>query len=124
MRRAARCFPGLGQTMATVDKLQIDTKASAEEMADVIFGGGAEVIDAPYTGPRKASGIYCDGDCVAPDLTPADEGVILSTGKAKDAANMNRAPHRDTDTADGDSPAAHRTPRRFETQTLLGGVVG
>ncbi|KCV82640.1 hypothetical protein ATO10_06846 [Actibacterium atlanticum] len=110
--------------MAEAYKLQIDTKASTEDTADVTFGGGVEGIDAPHTGPCTASGIYRDGDYIAADLTPAGDGVILSTGKAKDAANMNRAPYRGTDTADGDGPAAHGPPRRLETQALMGRVVG
>lgn len=73
--------------MATASELPIDTSASAMEMADAMFGDGIEIVSASYTGDNNASGIYSDGDSVAPDLTPSDTGVILSTGDAEDVTN-------------------------------------
>lgn len=57
------------------------------DMADAMFGSGITITSATYTGASQASGIYSDGDTVAPDLTPTDSGVILSTGKAEDVTN-------------------------------------
>ncbi|WP_425044809.1 choice-of-anchor L domain-containing protein [Primorskyibacter sp. S87] len=68
--------------MPKTQKLPIDTKASASEMADAMFGTGIEIVSASYSGAGSASGIYSDGDSIAPHLTPSDTGVILSTGKA------------------------------------------
>lgn len=96
--------------MATADKLQIDTQATGEEMADVIFGDGVEVIDATYTGPNKASGIFTDGDAVAPGLTPSDEGVILSTGRAKAVTNNNGDPNQNTNTSSQNNNAVDNDP--------------
>lgn len=65
-------------------KLPVDTTASAMTMADAMFGNGIKIVSASYTGANSASGIYSNGDAIAPDLTPSDTGVILSTGKATD----------------------------------------
>ena len=73
--------------MVKASKLPVDTKASAEDMAEAMFGSGIEILTADYTGAASASGIYSDGDDVAPDLTPSDTGVILSTGKAAKITN-------------------------------------
>lgn len=69
------------------DKLPVDTSASAVQMADQMFGTGIEVVSASYTGADSASGVYSSGDSSAPDLTPSDTGVILSTGKATDVTS-------------------------------------
>ena len=81
--------------MVTPAELPIDTSASAVEMAQAIFGDGVTVItassniaDAPsYTGANGSSGVYSNGDSIAPGLTPSDSGVILSTGNATDVTN-------------------------------------
>lgn len=73
--------------MKVASKLPVDTGAGAMKMADAMFGIGITVQSASYTGAASASGIYSDGDAVAPDLTPSDTGVILSTGKASDVTN-------------------------------------
>ena len=48
---------------------------------------GIEIESASFTGAGRASGIYSDGDDTAPELTPSDTGVILSTGDARDITN-------------------------------------
>lgn len=58
-------------------------------MADAIFGSGVQVLGASYSGHAESSGIYSDGDSVAPGATPSDTGVILSTGYAKDFTNTS-----------------------------------
>lgn len=67
--------------------LEVDTSASAMEMAEAMFGSGITIVGASYTGASSASGIYSGGDESAPDLTPSDTGVILSTGKATDVTH-------------------------------------
>jgi len=54
-----------------------------------IFGNGAVVIGASYQGWSQSSGIYSNGDSVAPGATPGDTGVILSTGRASSYTNSN-----------------------------------
>lgn len=73
--------------MVAASELPIDTGASALEMAEAIFGDGTTVTGATYYGNNAASGIYSDADTVSPGVAPADEGVILSTGRARDFTN-------------------------------------
>ncbi len=73
--------------MSKASELHIDTKASATEMAEAIFGDGVTIESASYSGSSKASGIFSNGDSVASDITPSDTGVILSTGKASSVTN-------------------------------------
>lgn len=84
-------------------ELNIDTTATALEMADTMFGSGVTVVSATYTGANTASGIYTGGDVTAPVLTPSDSGVILSTGLATDITNStgaeNVSPSTSTDHA-------------------------
>lgn len=56
--------------------------ASAEDMAETIFGEGVTVTGASYTGDNLSSAIYSDEDGVAENVLPGSEGVILSTGFA------------------------------------------
>jgi hypothetical protein len=73
--------------MPTASKLPINTSATANDMAEAMFGNGITVVSASYTGAAGASGIYSDGDSTSPELTPSDTGVILSTGNAVDVTN-------------------------------------
>lgn len=75
--------------MATASELPIDTSATALDMADAMFGSGITLVSASYTGATGASGIYSNGDSVAPGVTPSDSGVILSTGMAQDITNSS-----------------------------------
>lgn len=75
--------------MPTASELPIDTTASANDMAQAMFGNGISIISSSYTGANGASGIYSNGDATAPDLTPSDSGVILSTGNAVDVTNSS-----------------------------------
>lgn len=75
--------------MPTASKLPVDSDATAAEMAEAMFGSGISILSASYAGASSASGIYSNGDVVAPDLTPSDTGVILSTGVASDVTNTS-----------------------------------
>ncbi|PTX58037.1 Hint domain-containing protein [Litoreibacter ponti] len=75
--------------MVAASELPIQENASALDMANLIFGSGATVVSADYDGWSQSSGIYTNGDTVAPDLTPGDTGVILSTGRARDVTNSS-----------------------------------
>ena len=68
-------------------EIPIDNSATAEEMAEAIFGQGVEVLGASYTGDNRSSGIYSDGDAVSDTVTPGDTGVILSTGRTSAFTN-------------------------------------
>lgn len=80
--------------MATGAELNYDRNATAEEMAETIFGDGVEVVDADYTGDSRSSAIFSGGDSLAPGATPADSGVILSTGRADRYTNSSGDPNR------------------------------
>lgn len=75
--------------MPTASELPIDTSATANEMAEAMFGNGISIQSASYTGAQVASGIYTNGDTVAPGVTPSDTGVILSTGQAQSITNSS-----------------------------------
>lgn len=75
--------------MPTASELPIDTSATALEMAEAMFGDGILIQSADYIGAAASSGIYTDGDTVAPGVTPSDTGVILSTGRATDITNSS-----------------------------------
>jgi len=89
--------------MAVGQELTINTNASAMQMAQTIFGDGVTVIRAVYSGDRDSSGIYTNGDTIAPELTPSDTGVILSTGEVRDITQSwgdpNRSPSTSTNTS-------------------------
>ena len=74
--------------MVAASELTINSGASAMLMANAIFGNGVTVVSASYTGDNRSSGIYSNGDDLAPGATPSDTGVILSTGKVKDFTNF------------------------------------
>ena len=67
--------------------LPINTGASANAMAQEIFGNGVSVVSASYQGSSYSSGIWSNGDSVSGFVTPGDTGVILSTGQATDFTN-------------------------------------
>ena len=75
--------------MVAESKLPIDTSATAVEMAQNIFGSGVVVTGATFSGDNDSSGIYTNGDTVAPGVTPGNTGIILSTGDAEDFTNSS-----------------------------------
>jgi hypothetical protein len=79
--------------MTTASQLSVDTSADAMQMAEVMFGTGITIRSASFTGAPTSSGIYKGGDSIAPDITPSDHGVILSTGKATDITNTKGDPN-------------------------------
>ncbi len=72
-------------------ELPINRFATAEQMAQTIFGDGVTIVNATYTGDRDSSGIYTDGDAIAPGVTPSDTGVLFSTGDLRGFTNNNAA---------------------------------
>ena len=61
----------------------VDEGTSAVDMAQEIFGDGVTVTGATYTGDSDSAGIYTRGDDRAPEVTPSDTGVILSTPQGR-----------------------------------------
>lgn len=95
--------------MADASELPVQTNVSAMQLADAMFGTGITIVSATYTGDPASAGIYSDGDTIAPEVTPSDSGVILSTGKAADFTNTsgaaNQTAYTTTDTAGVDGNA-------------------
>ncbi|WP_103258628.1 choice-of-anchor L domain-containing protein [Tabrizicola aquatica] len=95
--------------MTEASELPIQTGVSAMQLAEAMFGTGIQILNATYNGDPLSAGIYTQGDTIAPAVTPADSGVILSTGRAADFTNasgdVNISAGTTTDTAgvDGDS---------------------
>ena len=89
--------------MVAATELPIDTTASAMQMAEAMFGSGIQIVDATYVGDPVSSGIYSQGDTVAPEVTPSDTGVIFSTGRVTDFTNStgeaNHVAYTSSDTA-------------------------
>ncbi|UWQ64218.1 Hint domain-containing protein [Leisingera caerulea] len=95
--------------MATATELNVDTNATAQQMAEEIFGDGVTVTSATYSGDALSSGIYSGADTTTPGVAPADSGVILSTGYARDFTN---------------SDGSTNTNQRADTTTNTSGVDG
>lgn len=85
--------------MVKARELNYDTNASAVQMAETIFGTGATVVDASYSGWSQSSAVYSGGDALAPGATPSDSGVILSTGRASHFTRSGGDPNRSTQTS-------------------------
>ena len=85
--------------MVAASELPININASAVNMAETIMGSGVTVVNASYTGDRRSSGTYSDGDATSPFATPGDTGVILSTGRARDFTNSNGQANQSTNTS-------------------------
>ncbi|GAB5447051.1 Hint domain-containing protein [Gymnodinialimonas sp.] len=85
--------------MATGNELPINENATALQMANTIFGPGVTVNNATYSGWSQSSGIYTNGNTVAPGVTPSDTGVILSTGRANNITQSNGDPNRSGSTS-------------------------
>lgn len=75
--------------MPTAQELSINTNATAEEMANAIFGDGVAVWTASYSGDALSSGIYSGADTTVAGVAPGDSGVILSTGYVRDFTNSD-----------------------------------
>ncbi|MBO9408087.1 Hint domain-containing protein [Shimia sp. R9_1] len=73
--------------MAIATELNINTSATADAMAAEIFGDPSRIVSSQYFGDTLSSGIYTGADSTSPGVAPADSGVILSTGYARDFTN-------------------------------------
>jgi hypothetical protein len=85
--------------MAFGRELGYNLNASAMQMANTIFGPGATVVGASYTGDSRSSAIFSKGDSLSPEATPGDTGVILSTGQARDFTQSGGDPNRSSSTS-------------------------
>ena len=85
-------------------ELPINRFATADQMAQTIFGDGVTIVNATYTGDQDSSGIYTNGDAIAPGVTPGDTGVLFSTGDLRGFTNNNAAQSNlNTNTTTGSS---------------------
>ncbi len=83
--------------MATGAELTYQTSATALQMANTIFGDGATVTGASYTGATNSKAIYTNGQ-LSPGVVPSNSGVILSTGNAASFTQSNGDPNRAANT--------------------------
>jgi Hint domain len=74
------------------------TSASATVMANTIFGNGATVVGASYSGPSNSAAVYSNGQLAA-GVVPSSSGVILSTGNARDFTQSSGDPNRNAGTS-------------------------
>ncbi len=95
--------------MVNATKLPVETGIGAEQMAGGMFGASIKIVSASYQGDPGSAGMWSNGDKIAPDLTPSDRGVILSTGKASSVTNVkgeaNQSLSTTTDTKGVDNDA-------------------
>lgn len=82
--------------MPTATELNINTSATADQMAQEIFGDGTTVVSASYSGDGASSGIYSGADTTVAGVAPADSGVILSTGHVADFTNSSGSTNTNT----------------------------
>lgn len=82
--------------MPIATELNIDSNATANAMAEEIFGDPSRIVSASYTGDAASSGIYTGADATSPGVAPADSGVILSTGHVDDFTNNNGTTNTNT----------------------------
>lgn len=87
--------------MVAASELNIDTGASAIDMAEEIFGDGVQVVNATYTGDNRSSGIFSDGDTTSPGVTPSDTGVMFSTGRLSGFTNGSGDANQDSNQSTG-----------------------
>lgn len=93
--------------MVDAVELPIDITATAQQMAESIFGDDIQIVanSVSYSGDAVSSGIYSNGLTVSPGFAPSDTGVILSTGAAQSVTNTigeaNQAGDTTTDTVGG-----------------------
>ncbi|SEL10266.1 Hint domain-containing protein [Roseovarius nanhaiticus] len=71
-------------------EIPINRNASAEQMAQEMFGPDVIIESATYTGDRDSSGIYSDGDAISPGVMPGNTGVMFSTGDLRGFTNNTR----------------------------------
>ena len=77
--------------------LPVDTSASAMQLAETIFGKGVTLVSATYQGDPLSSGVFTNGNSVSPGVTPADSGIILSTGHASAFTNASGEANQNND---------------------------
>ena len=95
--------------MVAASELTVLTGIGADQMAEAMFGPSIKIVSASYQGDTASAGIWSGGDRIAGDLTPSDQGVILSTGRVVDITNSsgeaNQSGGWTTDTAGVDNDA-------------------
>lgn len=66
-------------------ELNYNINASAQAMAEAIFGDGVTLVPngASLTGDARASGLFSGGSTITPGVAPSDTGIILSTGDVR-----------------------------------------
>ncbi|MCS6991137.1 MAG: OmpA family protein [Chitinophagales bacterium] len=79
----------LGWMPAGIAQIVIDTNLTAEQLITrFLVGEGIAVRNVSFQGRQSSIGWFADADRV----TGLDSGIILSTGRAADAAGLNNSP--------------------------------
>ena len=63
----------------TASELTIDHRATANEMAETIFGDGVQINTATYTGDPDSSGTYSDGFAIWMVMHQLDSDASVGT---------------------------------------------
>jgi len=107
--------------MPIATELNVDTSATAMDMANAMFGNGISITSASFTGAGAASGTYTGGLSTLGSLTQSDTGVILSTGNVTDFTNSSGT--ADTNTNAG-TTTNHTGVGEVDGDTELNAVSG
>ena len=106
--------------MANLDYSSI----SAINAAEALFSGGATIVSASLIGSDQQVATFSNGDAVADELTPADTGLIFSTGNAENATNESGKFNQKLNTSGkmktegSDDIAEHTTHKTFDAAGL------
>ncbi|MDN3711150.1 Hint domain-containing protein [Paracoccus cavernae] len=127
-------FAGVGFSCVTLNleiqlvlaaPLPVDTSANAMQLAETIFGKGVTLVSAAYQGDPLSSGIFTDGNHISPGVTPAESGIILSTGHASAFTNSSGEANQRSDQS-VDTSGIDADPRLTEVagvQTFDGAIL-
>jgi hypothetical protein len=89
--------------MPIASALTIVNTASADTLMQTILGNGVTIVDgsASISGAGTQSGTYSGGDATLGDISPADTGIILSTGNVSSFTNAGDGTSTDTNLVTG-----------------------
>ena len=112
LKHSAATLLGFGLVTSPAHATVLVTPTNdANTLANAILGSGITINNATYTGALQASGTFSGGNSAGIGI---DNGIILTTGRAIDAAGPNNIGNTSTSNAP--------TPGDPQLDTLSGGV--
>ena len=101
-KHSAATLLGLGLATGPAHATVLVTPTNdANTLANTILGSGITINNATYTGAAQASGTFTGGNSAGIGI---DQGILLTTGSATNAAGPNNAPNTSTPNATPGDP--------------------